>query len=204
MVLDGLSALLDSEDQIVVSGQVKNGQELLQAINDGMEADLVLLDINMPGQDGISILQELKTTRPEMKVILLSMYARKEFVREAKKMGTDGYLLKSTGREELLKALHAVLSGEKYFSQDLDLNKENGESGDWEGPVPELSDREKEVLRLMARGNNSNQISEELAISVHTVYSHRKSIASKLQTTNPADMVLYALRMGILKGFDLI
>lgn len=205
MVRDGLVALLEDEDNLIIAGQAQNGEELLSLLEREKALDLIILDISMPGLDGLDVLQEVKAQYPDVKVLILSMYGRDEFIREAQRNGADGYILKNSGRKELLEAINALREDRKYFSKELPGEafeihdgKQNGE------PTPELSQRERQVLLLLAKGWSSQEIADELHISKHTVDSHRKNITRKLKTSNPADLVMSALRQGLLKGFDLI
>ncbi len=204
MILDGIRALLEGEDHIQIIDQVHDGVELLNRLQFSPKPDLVIVDINMPNKDGIEVTTDIKSLYPQIKVLILSMHHRKEFVNKLLEAGADGYILKNSGRVELLKAIDQISKGSGYFSTEI--MKANFEAQYYSKPFPtvELSQREKDVVRLIANGNSSQEIAEELCISTHTVDSHRKHILSKINAKNSVDITHYAFKTGIIKGFDIL
>lgn len=206
MILDGLSSLLGSERDVSIIGTAMDGEKLLQLVDDSEEVDAIILDINMPVLDGIEVTKTLKSKYPEVKIIILSMYNRSEFVKSLLKAGADGYILKNSGREVFLEALNTVSTGKRYFSKEvletvMESFTESREDKDL--TIIELSDREKEVVRLIAEEHSTSEIADILCLSVHTINSHRKSILNKIGVKNAAGIFRYAVQTGIVKGFDL-
>ncbi|MEQ9300908.1 MAG: response regulator transcription factor [Cyclobacteriaceae bacterium] len=206
MILDGLKLILEQQDDIEVVGEAYDGEEVLSMVRRLPELDIVILDINMPKKDGIEVTKEIKSTYPEVKVLILSMYNRKEFVKNLVEAGTDGYILKNAGKSELLRAIQALVQGEPYYGPEITktMMKTYQKSKVFDNPMDvNLSEREKEVVRLIANEASTAEIADKLFISPHTVDSHRKNILSKLDVKNTAGVVKYALQTGIIKGFDL-
>ena len=206
MVLDGLCALLENEESIEILTTAGNGEEVLKLVEQNTEIDLLVLDINMPIVDGIDVTKAIKAKYPEIKVLILSMYKKSEFIKHLVKAGADGYILKNSGRIILLEAINSLMRGERYYGKDildtmLDDYIEQRPEKDMK--VIELSEREKEVVRLIAQEKSTAEIAEALFLSHHTINSHRKSILNKLDVKNTAGIFRYAIQTGIIKGFDL-
>ena len=206
LVLQGLIALLETASDIEIVATAQNGQEALDLIQRTEEVDLLLLDINMPELDGIEVTRFVKENYPEIKVLILSMYQRSEFIKTLITAGADGYILKNAGKAVLLEAIEALSKGERYFSKEvldsmIDSYTEKRKTKDL--ALVELSTREKEVVRLIAMEKSTAEIAEELFLSAHTINSHRKSILSKLDVKNAAGIFRYALHSGLIKGFDI-
>ena len=205
MLLDGLRLLCSADPAISILGEALDGESLLQALDKEEEVDLVILDINMPKKDGIEVTKAIKTKNPEVKVLILNTYNKPEFVRQLMESGIDGYLLKNSGRAELLKAVHTLHQGLPYYSGEITqtIARSYQRQRVFDNPdVIELSDREKEIIRCIANEMSTAEIADTLCISVHTVNSHRKNILSKLQVKNSTGITRYALQSGIVKGFD--
>lgn len=207
LILEGLKLLLAQDERVEIVGEAYDGQEVLDKLMGIPELDIVILDINMPKKDGIEVTKEIKATYPEIKVLILSMYNRKEFVRKLVEAGTDGYILKNAGKAELLKAITALAKGEPYYGQEITqtMMKAYQKSKIFDNPMDvNLSVREKEIVALIANEEATTaEIAEKLFISPHTVDTHRKNILSKLGVKNTAGIVKYAIQTGIIKGFDL-
>lgn len=206
LVLDGLRLILDQDEQFEIVGEAKNGEEVLRELRRVPELDIVVMDINMPLKDGIQVTIEIKSTYPEIKVLILSMYNRKEFVKNLIEAGIDGYVLKNAGKDELLKALRALAQGEPYYGKEITqtIMKSYQKSKVFDNPIDViLSAREKEIVALIAQEFSSVEIAEKLFISQYTVDTHRKNILAKLRVKNAAGIMKFALQTGILKGFDL-
>lgn len=206
LILDGLISLLDGEEGFSIVGTAINGVELLELIEKAEEVDVLVLDINMPEKDGIEVTKEVKEKYPEIKIIILSMYKRSEFIKNLLKAGADGYILKNSGKETLVEAINTVHAGERYFSKevlDTMMDSYTEERADRDLAIVELSEREKEVVRLIVQEKSTAEIADELYLSSHTINSHRKNILNKLGVKNTAGIFRYAIQTGIVKGFDL-
>ncbi len=207
LILEGLKLILAQDERVEIVGEAFNGQEVLDKLQRISELDIVILDINMPQKDGIEVTKEIKATYPEVKVLILSMYNRKEFVRKLVEAGTDGYILKNAGKAELLKAITSLAKGEPFYGQEITqtMMKAYQKSKIFDNPMDvNLSAREKEIVALIANEEATTaEIAEKLFISPHTVDTHRKNILAKLGVKNTAGIVKYAIQTGIIKGFDL-
>ena len=204
VILDGLMAMLEGEDDLEVVDGVLSGSEVMRKLEFQPRPDLLILDINMPDMDGIEVTMLVKEQYPEVKILILSMHSRTEFIKRLVGAGANGYILKNSGRAELLEAIREIRKGETYFSREI-MKKgfsEQFQSGDKSSF--ELSDREKDIMREIANGLATKEIAEKLNISSHTVDSHRKNILTKLGARNTADITRHAIQMGIVNGFDSI
>ncbi len=189
----GLKEILMRELPGAVCGEAKDAAETLAQIQDG-EWDLVILDITMPGRSGLEVLRDLKAARPKLPVLVLSMHPEDQYGRRILKAGASGYMNKEGAPEELVKAVRKVLAGGRYVSPALaerlaaDLSQDTGQ------PIHEaLSDREFEVLRMLAAGKTVSQIGEELHLGVTTVSTYRARILEKMNMTTTAELMHYAL-----------
>lgn len=201
IVLDGLEALLSQDPELDIVGRANNGSEAVElAIS--QEPDVVLMDISMPEMDGIeatkSILKKLKSTR----VLVLSMYNHAEMVNELISEGTSGYVLKNTGKEELKEAILTVASGNTYLGEAVRKSLEKGkeklkEMGELQ--FRGLSKREKQITQMIVQEKTSQQIADELFLSLQTVETHRRNVLNKLGLKNTAGLVRYAIERGWVK-----
>ena len=206
LILDGMSALLGKDPNVEIIATAKNGQEVLDLVKNSDEVDIIILDINMPILDGIEVTKSIKLDYPDIKILILSMYKRSEFIKNLIKAGADGYILKNAGKAALLEAIETLSKGGRYFSKEvldtvIDSFTEERESKNL--ALVELSEREKEVVRLIVAEKSTAEIAEVLHLTSHTINSHRKSILNKLDVKNAAGIFRYALQSGIVKGFDL-
>lgn len=201
MVRESLCDSLSKIPEWKVVGQASDGEEALDMLRDGQVPDILIVDINMPKSDGIEVTLHVKKHYPKVKVLILSMHNRSEFVHSLIKSGADGYILKSAGRQQLLEAIRKLAAGQKYFDPEVARTVLNSHLFA-DTSEQELTDREKEILRMIARGHKSDEIAAALNVSVHTVSTHRKNISIKLNTSNTADWVMYGLKTGIIKAFD--
>lgn len=204
LILDGISALLASVEHVKIVGSASNGLEVLAQIEKNPQIDLVILDINMPEMDGIEVTQRIKSEKLPVKVLMLSMHNRPEFINKLMEVGADGYLLKNSGKAELVRAVEDISAGGKYFCNEVVKSNFNEKLMALDSHQSALSPREKEVVQFIAKGLSSQQIAEALGLSSHTIDSHRKKILSKLGVRNSVEITKYALKRGILKGFDIV
>ncbi|WP_424962155.1 response regulator [Ekhidna sp.] len=191
IVIDGLKLVLSSREDFNVIGQASNGLEVLEFLSQN-RADVVVLDINMPEMDGIKCAKKIKSLYPDIKIIILTMYAQKSFVEEIVKIGIDGCLLKNNTGKELSDAIARVTSGKSYYDQIQSFSKEEVKQN------YTLSDRELEIIRKLGDGMTSSQIASDLYISEHTVKTHRKNILRKLDLHSSSELIQYALNNGII------
>jgi DNA-binding NarL/FixJ family response regulator len=194
IVREGLAYMLDGIDGIDLVGEAGSGSELL-AVIDQIEPDVVLLDVHMPEMSGLEALEQLRRDHPGVKVIMLSMHDQAAYVQQALRLGALGYLLKSTGLDELVRALELVADGKPYLQGEL--------AGavvtvDHETDLPHLSPRELDVLRLMANGRENKQIARQLQISEATVKTHVKALYLRLGVRSRAQATATALRLGLI------
>ena len=198
VVRTGLKLLLNGEDQIEVVGEAGNGDEALLRAR-LLEPDIVLLDVVMPGKNGIEVARELHETLPQIKVLMLSMQDDPTYVREAFGAGAAGYVLKEAADTELVAAVREVARGGRYVHPELGARLAAAEAqARAEADSDPLSDREREVLRLLALGHTNQEIAKMLYISVRTAETHRAHIMQKLRLSTRAELVRYALEHGLL------
>jgi two-component system response regulator NreC len=202
LVRSGLRLLLDAEADITVEDEAGSAE---QAVREARfdKPDVVLLDITMPGRSGLEVLAEIKRSAPDAAILILSMHDDSAYVREAFDKGASGYLLKEVADQELLTAVREVAAGHQYLHPMLGARLASGETHtDLEAAkhaaADPLSDREREVLRLLAAGHTNQAIAKTLFISVRTAETHRAHIMKKLHLTTRARLVHYALRHGLL------
>ena len=189
IVMEGIKEVLSADEEISVVGTVANGEEVIRFIRrNPNNVDVVVLDINMPVMDGISCSRQLKKEFPELKIIILTMYAQKSFVEEIVKLGIDGCLLKNNTGKELIDAVLRVISGKQYYDRIGTFNSEEEEVTQYK-----LSERELEIIKLLSEGMTSGEIAEKLYLSGHTVKTHRKNILRKLNVSNSSQAVQFCL-----------
>lgn len=194
IVRTGLKQILEEAPYKLDCDEARDGHEVLRKVA-GQAYDLVLLDIAMPGINGLDCLKQIKKETPRLPVLIISMYPEEQYAMRALKAGASGYLTKQSAPDELLLAIKKVLSGGKYVSASLaeklawQLEKEGAEH-----PHETLSDREYEVLRLIASGKTASQIADQLCLSVKTVSTYRARILDKMKLRNNAELTHYALR----------
>jgi two-component system, NarL family, response regulator NreC len=196
LVRSGLRMLLDGEADIEVVEQAGSGVEAVRKAR--MEKpDLVLLDVAMPGISGLEAIPKIRAAAPEAKFLVLSMHDDAAYVREAFASGATGYLLKDAADTDLVAAVREVAAGGRYLHAALGARLAAGESAPAPDPSP-LSDREREVLRLLASGYTNHEIAQMLYVSVRTAETHRAHIMQKLRLTTRAQLVNYALHHELL------
>jgi two-component system invasion response regulator UvrY len=190
----GLKEILVRELEGAVCGEAEDARQALAQVQ-SEEWDAVILDITMQGRSGVDALRDLKALRPKLPVLVLSMHPEDQYGRRVLKAGASGYMNKESAPEELIKALRKVLAGGRYVSPVLAERLALDLSQDAERPAHEvLSDREFEVLRMIASGRTVSQIAEELHLGVPTVSTYRARILQKMNMTTTAELMHYALR----------
>jgi len=189
----GVKKIIEEVDDLRVVGEANDGLELLELLKT-QDPALVILDISMPNLRGLEAAREIKGLYPQIKVLLLTMHKKKDFLQQGLEAGVDGFLVKEDADAALLQAVRAIRQGEKFYSPLLssklaDLAFQKGKSDP-------LTKREKEVAKLLAEGKSSKEIAELLYISIYTVRRHRDNIMKKLELKGLADLVRYAMDQG--------
>lgn len=192
IVAAGVKAILDSNETINIVGIVENGELVLEKLK-RTAVDIILMDINMPVMNGITCTKRVKELYPGTKVIILTMYNRKQFIQELLVVGADGCVLKSNTGIELITAIERVKSGNTYFDH---LNE-------FVDPViafsqHKLSEREIEVITFIAEGLTSKEMADRMFISEHTIKTHRKNIFRKLKVKDTNELIRFAMNEGIV------
>ncbi len=199
IVRQGIKRMIEEVAGLMVVGEASDGLELLSLLKI-LDADLVILDISMPNLRGIEATRELKRIFPDVKVLILTMYKDKELLHHAFSSGADGYVLKEDTDEELHTAIEKIRKGKIYISPSFSgKSKNNGvltRRGIFKPLLEPLTQRETEILRLIAEGKSNKEIANLLFISIRTVQNHRASIMSKLGIKKTADLIRYAIHQG--------
>jgi two-component system response regulator NreC len=202
VVRSGLRLLLDNQDDIEVVGEAGNAKDAIFRAR-ALKPDVILLDVVMPGESGIDVLPQLRKESPETKVLVLSMQDDPSYVREAFAAGASGYVLKEAADEEVVAAVREVAGGGSYVHPALGARLVAAEAAERAAAEADpLSEREHEILRLLALGHTNQEIAQQLFISVRTAESHRAHVMQKLRLTTRAELVRYALSHGLLTDDD--
>ncbi len=205
MFVDGIDSILNKENDMQVICKCYTGEEVLKQLKE-VQPDIILLDINLPGITGIEVSKTVLAEYPEVKILAISMFNEESFVTEILNNGAQGYILKNTGRKELLDAIRTICGGKTYFSKDVtntimkSLMKKRMESKGSTKLIPKVSRREKEVLKLIVEEFTTQEIAKELFISLKTVESHRSSLLNKLNARNTAGLVRITMENKILEN----
>jgi two-component system, NarL family, response regulator NreC len=198
VVRSGLRLLLEAQEDIEVVGEAGTAKDAIFRAR-ALKPDVILLDVVLPGESGIEVLPELLKESPESKVLFLSMQDDPSYVREAFAAGASGYVLKEAADEEVVSAVREIAGGGRYVHPALGARMVAAEAEERAAAQADpLSDREREVLRLLALGHTNQEIAERLYISVRTAESHRAHIMQKLRLATRAELVRYALAHGLL------
>jgi two-component system response regulator NreC len=201
LVRSGFKSLIEDRDMFEVVGEASNGRETVRLAKE-LKPNVILMDINMPDLNGVEATRQVVESDPSIKVIGLSIYSDKIFISGMLKAGASGYLLKNCQPDELIEAIFAVRHNEVYISSKImgtvigDYRKfllqEN------ESPDVLLTEREREVLQLIAEGKNTKQIASDLSVSVKTIETHRQNLMHKLDIYSVQDLVKYAIKHGVI------
>lgn len=194
IVIDGLSSLIKNEKHINVVAEAKDGKQVLDIL-EKVTINIAILDIEMPKLDGVQTTLKIKELYPDIKIIILTMYNKAELIKNIISAGADGYILKNKGKEELVKAINIINDGEEYFGDEVtktlitDLKQKEKQE-----QLIRLTRREKEVLKLIADGKTTPQISKILFIAPPTVETHRRNLIDKTGVPNSKGLVKFALQ----------
>jgi DNA-binding NarL/FixJ family response regulator len=198
VVRKGLWSCLENRPNIKVVGEAANGHEAIKQVA-SLEPDVVLMDISMPEMDGLQVTEKLHKDLPELKVLVLSVQSNREAVLRIIRAGARGYILKESSPDELVKAIEMVNAGEAFFSPPvarIALNQYVSELDETD-PASRLSDREREVLVLIASGKSNKEIASDLGIGVRTIETHRERIMRKLSIRSVAGLTKFAIANGL-------
>jgi DNA-binding NarL/FixJ family response regulator len=199
---EGLRALLTADSNFEIVGEARDGREAVRCV-ERLGPDLILMDLSMPRMSGMDAIREIKKRHPETKIIALTVHKTEEYLLNTLQAGADGYVLKDATHDELILAINNVMGGKSYLSPGvsekviegyLDGKKSNRSLSSWES----LSQREREVLKLIAEGYKNKEIAEDLCISLKTVEKHRANLMKKLDLHNAAALTVYAVNKGLV------
>ena len=199
LVREGVRRILESQSGFTVVAEVADGDSALAALA-AHEVDVLVLDLSMPGRDGFDVLRRAREVQPGLRVLVLSMHAGAEYVQRAVREGADGYLLKDSAVQDLVAGILSVLEGRAFYSPAVQgqlarMARESRGSGGLES----LTERERDVLRRVARGLTTKEIAAELDISMRTVDSHRANLMRKLELKSVALLTQFAIREGLVQ-----
>lgn len=203
IVRKGLCALLAEESDIEVVGDAKDGRETISKVEQ-LQPDVVLMDISMPGLNGMDATRQIKKRFPDTKILILSMHSNDKYVFETLQAGASGYLIKRTAPVDLIKAIHVAYRDESFLSPSISKKVIERFVGQKQDKIAEpqglqiLTEREREVLQLIAEGNANREIAQQLHLSTKTIEVHRHNIQSKLQLQGTAKLTKYAIRNGLV------
>ena len=199
---EGLRALLSADPDFEIIGEAGDGREAVRCV-EKLGPDLLLMDLSMPRMSGMDAISEIKKRYPETKIIALTVHKTEEYLLSTLQAGVDGYVLKDATHDELVMAIHNVMAGKRYLSPGisekviegyLDGKEDSLAASSWQ----KLSQREREVLKLIAEGYKNKEIAEDLCISLKTVEKHRANLMKKLDLHNAAALTVYAVERGLV------
>jgi two-component system, NarL family, response regulator NreC len=199
----GMRALLAAEPDLEVVAEVENGKEAVR-LACALNPTLVLMDLSMPGSNGLEAIAEIRRRAPEIKLLVVTMHKTDEYIHEALRTGASGYILKESSHDDLIAAIRTVLGGKVFLSPDVSERVVSGFLSGTGKPAPTasawdtLTTREREVLKLVAEGHGNKHIAEYLCLSIKTVEKHRSSLMRKLGLRNASMLTAYAIEKGIV------
>jgi two-component system, NarL family, invasion response regulator UvrY len=198
LIREGLKKILREEPDMVVAGEARDAEEALSLLH-GTPFDIIVLDLCLPDRNGLEIIPEAKRLLPSVPILILSMYSEESFGVRAIKAGADGYLTKTSATHELVTAIRKLVQGGKYVSTSLAEQLVSDVQAGTARPVHQsLSDREFQILRLIAGGKSISRIAEELRLSTSTVNTYRARILEKLNLHTNAELIHYAIKNGLI------
>ncbi len=198
LIRHGLRNVISHSEDMIVVDEACNSNEVLSKVN--KDCDVIILDISMPGMSGLDVIKELKKDFPKITVLVLSAYSEEQYALRSLKSGASGYLTKEGAPKELIKAIKKVASGGKYISESIAEKLAFAIEDDSErAPHEKLSNREYEVMCMLATGKTGKDIAEELSLSEKTVGTYRARILEKMEVKNSAEIAYYALKHGLIE-----
>ena len=193
IVREGLKQLLAAAGDIQVVGEAQNGHEVVERVR-GLEFDVLLLDMSMPGKSGIELIKQVYAEKPKLRILVLSMHEEHQYAVRAIRAGAAGYLTKESASRQLVDAIRKVAAGGAFISAEVAQQLALGAMPDAKGPLHgSLSDREFQIFRLIAEGKSVSDIAERLNLSVKTVSTHKSNILQKMNMSTPAELIKYAI-----------
>ncbi len=204
IVLDGLNAILSSVSDFDILGEVQNGKEVVDYIATKQKPDIVLMDIDMPVMNGIQASKEIKKNFEGVRILTLSMHNEKGMIQTLMDAGSDGYILKNSSKKELEKGIRTVHSGLPFFSTEVTMSLLNDsveikKTKELPKEIEHLTEREIEILKLIAEGYSNKEIGDRLFISHRTVDTHRTNLMKKMNVHNVAGLIRIALKSGLVE-----
>lgn len=197
IIRDGLKQILADTDDLVVAGEAANGQEVMHQVRE-RDWDVLVLDISMPGRNGLELIHMIKEDKPELPILVLSMHHEEQYAVRALKAGAQGYMTKESDADLLVTAIRRVARGGVYISDKVAEMMVRGiRPGDRPLPHNLLSDREYQVFNMLVMGRGLSEIGTELSLSVKTISTHKTRILQKMNLTNSAELVRYAVAHGL-------
>jgi len=202
IVRDGLRVLLSSNPNFEVVGEAEDGREVIRNIEE-YKPDLILMDLSMPRMNGMEAIKEVKKLLPDTKILVLTIHKTEEYILPVLKAGADGYLLKSDTQEELMAAIKSVLDGKSYLSPGVSQKViegyvEGSKTVKTKSSWDTLTQREREILKLIAEGYKNREIADDLCISIKTVVKHRANLMEKLDLHNISALTTFAIEKGLV------
>ncbi len=200
VVRKGMKMLLEDEESVLVIGEASDGLDAIEKVK-ALSPNVVILDLTMPKMTGIEAAKIISEEYPEVKILIFSMHNNREYIINSVENGASGYLLKDTGKEELMRAIGVVSEGRKYFPPEISeviidelLSKTSGNQPDTSRPIfQKITPKEKQILEHIVQGYNSREIADKLFLSIRTVDNHRANMMKKTKAKNTADLVKMAI-----------
>jgi len=202
IVRDGLRALLSSNPNFEVVGEAEDGREVIRNVEE-CNPDLILMDLSMPRMNGMEAIKEVKKLLPDTKILVLTIHKTEEYILPVLKAGADGYILKNDTQEELMAAIKSVLEGKSYLSPGVSQKViegyvEGSKTVKTKSSWDTLTQREREILKLIAEGHKNREIADDLCISIKTVVKHRANLMEKLDLHNISALTTFAIDKGLV------
>lgn len=206
LLREGIRAILEKDPHFEVVGEAGDGQQAIRLLNQ-VPVDVLLLDVNLPGGiGGLETAEAVLSEHPDIKIVILTQYEDREYIRRALRIGAHGYLIKRSVSDQLKEAIRVVHQGQRYLhplaADELVDMMTAGRNLDEEDDYERLTRREKQVLKLLAEGKTSREISQYLSISLKTAMSHRSNIMEKLNLHSRAEVIKYAIRKGVIQVIE--
>lgn len=202
LIIDGLRGFLENEAEYTVVGEANSGSEAIELAKI-LNPDVILMDIEMPNISGIQASEEIKRNHPEIKIVIVSMHQEKELIKKLMERGVNGYLLKNSSKDEVMTAIQTVIQDQPYFSREVTQSLVKTGNDHTSKPTSDvltlatLTEREIEILKLVAEGLTNKEIGEKLFISHRTVDTHRTNLMKKLEISNVAGLIRFAFKNGL-------
>ncbi len=202
IVREGLKQVLAAAGDLTVIAEAQNGGEVMQRVRE-LEFDVLLLDMSMPGKSGIELIKQVRNEKPKLRILVLSMHEEEQYAVRALKAGAAGYLTKESASDQLVAAIRKVAAGGAYITSAVAEQFALGAMANTSGPPhAALSDREYQVFEMLVAGKSVTDIAERLNLSVKTVSTHKARIMQKMNMTNPAELIRYAINHRLVDDPD--